>query len=98
MTALPIHKGTCAARWRADFVLAFVALIWGTTFVVVKSALGEISAVYFLACVFGSPASVWPSYLSGRFDGGRRAVFAGLKGGAVAAYFYGWGTSFRHLG
>jgi drug/metabolite transporter (DMT)-like permease len=40
------------ARWQADSALAFVALVWGTTFVVVKGALTQISTAYFLTMRF----------------------------------------------
>jgi len=72
-------------RWQADLSLALVALIWGTTFVVVKRALNEISTVYFLALRFGL-ASVcmlvlfMPAFL--RAD--RATVRTGLQGGAAA--------------
>ncbi len=40
------------ARWQADSGLAFVALVWGSTFVVVKQAITRISALYFLSLRF----------------------------------------------
>jgi drug/metabolite transporter (DMT)-like permease len=46
-----LHK-TTPARWQADSALAFVALIWGTTFVVVKQAIAQISTLYFLSLRF----------------------------------------------
>ncbi len=39
-------------RWRADLALAVVALVWGTTFVIVKQAITQISALYFLSLRF----------------------------------------------
>ena len=39
-------------HWKADSSLAVVALVWGTTFVLVKHALTEISTLYFLALRF----------------------------------------------
>ncbi len=38
--------------WRAELALVGVTVIWGTTFVLVKSALSDISAVFFLALRF----------------------------------------------
>jgi drug/metabolite transporter (DMT)-like permease len=38
--------------WRADLALAAVCLIWGSTFVLVKSALDDISTLLFLAVRF----------------------------------------------
>ncbi len=102
MTALPetsIKENSAPARWRADSVLAFVALIWGTTFVVVKAALGEISAVYFLSLRFWIASFCMALLFIRPFRMvGRRAVFAGLKGGAVAGIFLWFGHSSKHLG
>ncbi len=39
-------------RWQADLALAVVALVWGTTFVIVKQAITQISALYFLSLRF----------------------------------------------
>jgi drug/metabolite transporter (DMT)-like permease len=39
--------------WRADLALAGVSLIWGSTFVLVKNALDDISTILFLAVRFG---------------------------------------------
>jgi drug/metabolite transporter (DMT)-like permease len=75
-------------RWQADLALALVALVWGTTFVVVKQALDGISTVYFLALRFGLAslcmlAMFWPSFrrLSAREFG------LGIRGGAIAGIF-----------
>jgi drug/metabolite transporter (DMT)-like permease len=75
-------------RWHADLALALVALVWGTTFVVVKQALNEISTVYFLALRF-SLASLcmvgmfWPSLRHLTL----RQIGLGLRGGAIAGIF-----------
>jgi drug/metabolite transporter (DMT)-like permease len=75
-------------RWRADLSLAVVALIWGTTFVVVKSALGDISTMYFLALRFGLAALCMLALFTPAFRrAGRRAVLSGLAGGALAGVF-----------
>lgn len=39
--------------WRAELALCGVSLVWGTTFVIVKNALAEISTLLFLALRFG---------------------------------------------
>ena len=39
-------------RWKAELALAFNAVIWGTTFVLVKGALHQISPVLFLVMRF----------------------------------------------
>lgn len=76
------------ARWKADAALALVALVWGLTFVIVKSALTEISTIYFLALRF-SAATVCMGVLFARpFRlAGIRAVARGLRGGAIAGLF-----------
>lgn len=75
-------------RWRADLSLAFVALIWGSTFVVVKSALGQISTLYFLALRFSLASICMAALFAPSF---RRstppAVASGLLGGALAGIF-----------
>jgi drug/metabolite transporter (DMT)-like permease len=40
------------SRWKAELALAFNAVIWGTTFVLVKSALHQVSPLLFLALRF----------------------------------------------
>ena len=79
------------ARWRADSALAFVALIWGATFVVVKQALFGISTVYFLSLRFWL-ASLFMALLFWRplRRAGLKEVLRGLEGGAVAGLFL-WG-------
>jgi drug/metabolite transporter (DMT)-like permease len=49
-TADPVQA---PARWKADLALATTALVWGTTFVVVKQAVASMSTMYFLALRFG---------------------------------------------
>ena len=39
-------------RWRGELALVGVTFIWGSTFVLVKSALSEVSAILFLALRF----------------------------------------------
>ncbi len=88
MTTTTTIKEAAVARWQADLALAIVALIWGTTFVVVKSALLEISTVYFLAIRFGL-ASLCMALLFFRSFQRSTApqVLAGLRGGALAGVF-----------
>lgn len=75
-------------RWRADFALGGVALVWGVTFVVVKSALGEISTVYFLTLRFAAAAVCMAVlFAAGLRRAGGRAVLSGLRGGAIAGLF-----------
>ena len=86
-------------RWRADAGLALVALVWGSTFVIVKSALTEISAVYFLALRF-SAASLCMALLFIRpfRSAGLDAVKRGLRGGVVAGLFLWTGYMLQTFG
>jgi len=73
------------ARWQAELSLAFVALVWGSTFVVVKSALADISTLFFLALRFSLAALCmlaifWPAFR--RSPG--LAIRRGFAGGAIA--------------
>ena len=76
------------ARWQADLALALVALVWGTTFVVVKQAITQISAMYFLSLRF-SLASICLLVLF--LPTFRRMTFpqlaGGLRGGVIAGLF-----------
>lgn len=86
-------------RWRADLALAMVALVWGTTFVVVKRALADISTMYFLALRFSIAAACmqllfWPAFRKA----GLKAVFRGLKGGVIAGLFLWLGYVLQTLG
>jgi drug/metabolite transporter (DMT)-like permease len=65
-----------------------VALVWGATFVIVKSALTEISAVFFLALRFGIATACMALLFARPFRrAGSRAVLRGLRGGAAAGVF-----------
>jgi drug/metabolite transporter (DMT)-like permease len=62
-----------------------VALVWGCTFIVVKSALSEISTVYFLALRFAIASFCMAVLFIPSFRrAGRRTVLRGLRGGALA--------------
>ena len=87
-TAQSIPTKGVPPRWQADLALAFVALLWGSTFVVVKSALGEISTVYFLAIRFWAASLCMALLFIKPFRmAGARAVWSGLRGGAIAGIF-----------
>ncbi len=87
-TSLAKPTSKTPARWQADLTLALVALIWGSTFVVVKRALNEISTMYFLALRFAF-ASVCLCVIFGRSyrRDGTHAFWRGLRGGAAAGVF-----------
>jgi len=86
-------------RWQADLSLAIVALIWGATFVVVKRALADFSAVYFLVLRF-SIASLCMLLIFWKplFESERRAVRRGLWGGALAGLFLWLGYMLQTFG
>ncbi len=77
-------------RFRAELALVGVTIVWGSSFVLVKSALDDISTLVFLALrfLFASSALLVAFRLSGplRLGGGTRAgLLAGLC--LFAAYF-----------
>ncbi len=81
-------------RFRAEIALAGVTVLWGTTFVVVKAALGDVSAFAFLAMRFWLAALAlcviyWRAL---RNSGGR------LRSGVIAGCFLFAGFSFQTLG
>jgi drug/metabolite transporter (DMT)-like permease len=87
------------ARWRAESALALVALVWGTTFVVVKQAITGISTVYFLAIRFWL-ASLFLSLIFfvplrriGLYETAR-----GIAGGAIAGVFLWLGYMLQTFG
>lgn len=98
-TATAPRAQTSPPRWQADLALAVVALVWGTTFVVVKQALVDISTLYFLALRF-SVASVCmlALFLPAFRQAGWPAVWRGLKGGAIAGVLLWLGYVLQTLG
>jgi drug/metabolite transporter (DMT)-like permease len=51
-----VSRNGLKRAWRADLTLAFITLIWGSTFVVVKEALADCSTLLFLALRFSLAA------------------------------------------
>jgi len=87
------------ARWRADSALAFVALIWGSTFVVVKQALLGISTVYFLSLRFWLASFFMVLlFLRPLRRAGLREAMSGLLGGALAGVFLWCGYMLQTFG
>ncbi|MBM3767525.1 MAG: DMT family transporter [Acidobacteria bacterium] len=70
---------------RADLTLALIALIWGTTFVLVKRALDDISPFLYLAMRFTLAAIVLAAIFHKRIARGisRREIGIGMVVGAV---------------
>jgi drug/metabolite transporter (DMT)-like permease len=69
------------AAWRAELGLAFVCLLWGSTFVMVKAALDDVSTVLFLGLRFSLAAVV----LAGVYflRGGHTRTRGGFRAGAI---------------
>lgn len=74
-------------HWKADSSLFVVALVWGTTFVLVKHALTEISTLYFLALRFSLATVCMLPLLVPLWRNNRPSLWPGLRGGAVAGVF-----------
>jgi drug/metabolite transporter (DMT)-like permease len=75
-------------RWRADLLLVLVALLWGSTFVVVKDVLHDISTMYFLTLRFAvASLSLFVILLPAFRKAGAAAVWRGLRGGFVTGLF-----------
>ena len=68
-------------------MLAFAAFIWGTTFVITKNALADISTLYFLALRFGlGTVCMLPLLLRGTRSAGE-SLWRGLASGALPGLF-----------
>lgn len=67
-------------RWRAEMALAGVAFIWGATFVVVKSALADVSTFLFLALRFSLATLLLGFWLRGRLLRRARVNWTGGAG------------------
>ena len=74
-------------HWKADASLFVVALVWGTTFVLVKQALTEISTLYFLTLRFSLATLCMLPLLAPLWRKNRRSIWPGLAGGATAGLF-----------
>ncbi len=80
-------KEVIRSGWKADGALLIVSLLWGTTFVVVKEALGEISTMYFLALRFTLATGCMLPLLFPVWRVNRLRLWPGLASGAVAGLF-----------
>jgi drug/metabolite transporter (DMT)-like permease len=81
----------------ADLALGWNALVWGATFVLVKSALANVSTILFLALRFGLATVVLAIWFAGR----RSRVslrWNQVAAGAVAGSFLFGGYAFQTLG
>ena len=76
----------------------FVAFVWGSTFVLVKSALAEISTLLFLALRFSLAGVVLAIAYRGKLPGLFAGRGSGLKGGALAGLCIFGGYLFQTFG
>jgi drug/metabolite transporter (DMT)-like permease len=87
------------ARWQADAALAVVAIIWGSTFVVVKQALADISTLYFLFLRFALASVCMALLFAPGFSKMKwREIRRGLAGGAIAGLFLWLGYILQTVG
>lgn len=71
-------------RWSAELALALVCLIWGSTFVLVKNALADISTILFLALRFSIATLVLAGvFLSRGVGPARTGIVAGVLTGCL---------------
>lgn len=75
---------------RADLTLVFIALIWGTTFVLIKRALNEVTPVLYLALRFSLAAALLALYFHRRIrlGFGRQEFWVGLRVGGILMLGY----------
>lgn len=75
-------NGSRPPAWLVDVSLIAVAFIWGTTFVLVKQALAEVSTLLFLALRFTAAAAVLALIFRREFSSPKR--LESLRGGLIA--------------
>ena len=92
-----MKAGTRVSRWQADLALAGTALIWGSTFVVVKEALAGISTVLFLTLRLGLAALALAIAFRLR-PGGLRPFRESVGRGALAGLFLFGGFLLQTMG
>ncbi|MGH9666252.1 MAG: EamA family transporter, partial [Bryobacteraceae bacterium] len=73
--------GGGSPRWRADLALAGICFVWGSTFILVKEALADISPLLFLALRFGVAAGALAVLFRGRHTSSRASRGAELRAG-----------------
>lgn len=90
MTAPP------ARHLRADLALALIALLWGTTFVIVKEAILDVSTLLFLALRFSLAALILAAALSRRLRRTPRPLH--WPGGLLCAFLLFLGYALQTAG
>jgi drug/metabolite transporter (DMT)-like permease len=84
-------------RLGADLILVFVSFLWGVTFVIVKSALADASALVFLALRFTLATLLLASLFRHR-PGTLNGFLAEWRGGAVCGGFLFLGYALQTMG
>ncbi len=82
-------------RWQADLALGIVALIWGSTFVVVQNALDAVGPLTFVAWRFWLATLVLGGLFYRRL---RRISLAELRAGALIGVWLAGGYIFQTIG
>jgi drug/metabolite transporter (DMT)-like permease len=85
-------------RRKADLALAFNAVVWGSTFVLVKSALGFISPLLYLAIRFSLATLALLLLFRGTWKGRRRVTTQMLGAGALVGLFLFGGYALQTIG
>lgn len=82
-------------RWQADLTLGLIALVWGSTFVVVKNALDAVGPLTFVGFRFALAAA----FLAILFHGRARALTrADLRAGGLMGLWLALGYVFQTIG
>ncbi|MDQ6760629.1 MAG: DMT family transporter, partial [Acidobacteriota bacterium] len=88
-------------RWRVDLALVSVALVWGTTFVLVKQALADISTLLFLTLRFAVAALALGLLLNKRLRSDLAEPLLrsrSIRAGVLAGVFLAGGYLFQTFG
>ena len=85
-------------RRKADLALVFNAVIWGSTFILVKEALGYVSPLLFLAIRFSFATVALLLLFRGTWKGARRASAEKFAAGALAGVFLFGGYALQTIG
>lgn len=85
------------AHLQADLALVAVTFIWGSTFVVVKNALEDISTLLFLALRFSLAAVALACILGPRVRAAGRLAYS-IKGGVIVGFFLWCGYVLQTIG
>ncbi|MEO8657174.1 MAG: DMT family transporter [Bryobacteraceae bacterium] len=83
--------------WRAEVALGVVALLWGTTFVIMKDALREVSVLLFLALRFTLATVALAVYFRGRTSGVSNPR-SEWRGGVLSGLFLAAGYALQTFG